>query len=1085
MEKKSTLKVIQYVCTNCIIIFLLLNTNKSWGQGNFTASWPFTSTLSSSVTGTGSSSVTAATATKSAAFTTSFSVSGGNYSGTGITGNASSSCSTSYNAVGSSSPITPYMEFDLSPNSGYSMTTNSFTFSVTSSNAVTYSSIAAGYSTDGGVTFTGLAAPTGGGSGANLNASPKGSTWSSSQLSSSTTLTFTVPSTTVSATNGFVLRIVIWRNNASGSSQSAFLISGPSISGTTTVSATPTITTPNPNSLSGFNYNPGTGPSTSQSLTVGGSNLSANIVITPPTDYEISSDNSSFSSSAINLSPSSGTVSSTRIYVRLKSGLSSGNYNNETIVITSTGATTQNVSCSGGVTASYYYAGTGSLATVNSWGSNSDGTGSHPSDFVSNYQLFYLKNTSSVSTDAAWTVSGTNSKIILGSSSAAALTLTVTSGNTISSSSIIDITAANSGNNTLVVQGTTLPTFGTLDATSKVDIQAANTISSATSFGYLSFTGATVTLSNSITITNDFTISGAGVLSFSNGSSSKSISIGGNCNITGTGGITQTSGSGSSCSITLTGTNKIFTNTASNNSFAKSNINITGSYSLGGNFDYASASASRTISITGSLTLAGYTLNIESGNLSISNTGQFIVSPGQFIVSPGGAILGNYAGVTGAVTIQQSMIAQRGYRVFANPFSTSQTNLSSTGLNATVTTANDVKTWDQTAAAWSSAGSGYGSVTIAGNQPYACFIRGASTDNVSGSSYTTGPSAFTYSVSGTLNGASTGITPANTSNYLIVGNPYAAPVNTQALTGQSSTGYYTYQINVSGNGQTKQGSWVASGGNSNTSNTIPVLGVVAYLPASTSTFNITTSDINTGGTAQGSLFGVEKPFTQMELLLQHANGDYADKLFVRLDASATNNGTDKMELKKLYNDVTNVYTIADDKNSMAIDARSALNTIPMGISTTAGDYTFKLNSNSLPDGTTIYINDKYTNTKTELTAISPYNFSVTSDAASQGTGRFELVFSNKSITTLTDPSPGTLKAAVIGNIIHGNTVALQIEGAVAPVNVLVKDISGKAISTAKANNGIQYISIGNTGSGMILLQISDGKSTVIQKVMKL
>ena len=55
MEKKSTLKVIQYVCTNCIIIFLLLNTNKSWGQGNFTASWPFTSTLSSSVTGTGSS----------------------------------------------------------------------------------------------------------------------------------------------------------------------------------------------------------------------------------------------------------------------------------------------------------------------------------------------------------------------------------------------------------------------------------------------------------------------------------------------------------------------------------------------------------------------------------------------------------------------------------------------------------------------------------------------------------------------------------------------------------------------------------------------------------------------------------------------------------------------------------------------------------------------------------------------------------------------------------------------------------------------------------------------------------------------
>ena len=624
-----------------------------------------------------------------------------------------------------------------------------------------------------------------------------------------------------------------------------------------------------------------------------------------------------------------------------------------------------------------------------------------------------------------------------------------------------------------------------------------NTVSQITTSGICTQAWATLA-SGTVLLSNSITIDGAGNVYIADYGNNNVIKI------TSSGTLTQawvTLGSSvGPASISIDGSGTIYTANYGNNTVTKiSSANTwTGAnstaWNTGSNWSFGTVPISTDYVIIPSTTnqpiinaagAVAYKATIQSGGILNIQASGTLNATSSIVVNPSGYITGNYENITGTATLQQNVIGQRGYRVFANPFSTSQTNLSSTGLNATVTTANDVKTWDQTVAAWSSSGSGYGSVTIAGNQPYACFIRGASTDNISGSAYTTGPSAFTYSVSGTLNGASTGITPANTSNYLIVGNPYAAPVNTQALTGQTSTGYYTYQIGVSGNGQTKQGSWVVSGGNSNTSNTIPVLGVVAYQPASTSTFNITTSDINTGGTPQGSLFGIEKPFTQMELLLQHANGDYADKLFVRLDASATNNGTDKMELKKLYNDVTNVYTIADDKNTMAIDARSTLNTIPMGVSTTAGDYTFKLNSNSLPDGTTIYINDKYTNTKTELTASSPYNFSVTSDAASQGTGRFELVFSSKSITTLTDPNAGTLKAAVIGNIIHGNTVALQIEGAVAPVNVLVKDISGKAISTAKANNGIQYISIGNTVSGMILLQISDGKSTVIQKVMKL
>jgi hypothetical protein len=53
----------------------------------------------------------------------------------------------------------------------------------------------------------------------------------------------------------------------------------------------------------------------------------------------------------VTLTQSGGTVSNTTIYVRLKSGLSVGTYNSENISATSTGATTQNVACSGSVTA--------------------------------------------------------------------------------------------------------------------------------------------------------------------------------------------------------------------------------------------------------------------------------------------------------------------------------------------------------------------------------------------------------------------------------------------------------------------------------------------------------------------------------------------------------------------------------------------------------------------------------------------------------------------------------------------------------------------------------------------------------------
>ena len=111
----------------------------------------------------------------------------------------------------------------------------------------------------------------------------------------------------------------------------------------------PTITV-DPGSLTDFTYAEGNGPSAEQSFTVEGSNLTDDITVTPPTNWEISlTQNSGYQTSPITLSQSGGTVASTTIYTRMVAGLSQGSYSGN-ISCTSSGATQQDVAVDGTVT---------------------------------------------------------------------------------------------------------------------------------------------------------------------------------------------------------------------------------------------------------------------------------------------------------------------------------------------------------------------------------------------------------------------------------------------------------------------------------------------------------------------------------------------------------------------------------------------------------------------------------------------------------------------------------------------------------------------------------------------------------------
>ena len=111
------------------------------------------------------------------------------------------------------------------------------------------------------------------------------------------------------------------------------------------VTPSPAVTV-SPASLTGFSTTAGTA-STTQGITAGGSNLTANITVTAPTGYELSTDNTNYFS-VITLTPAGGTVTGTAIAVRISAAAAVGNPAGN-ITVVSTGATTQTVAVSGTV----------------------------------------------------------------------------------------------------------------------------------------------------------------------------------------------------------------------------------------------------------------------------------------------------------------------------------------------------------------------------------------------------------------------------------------------------------------------------------------------------------------------------------------------------------------------------------------------------------------------------------------------------------------------------------------------------------------------------------------------------------------
>ncbi len=174
----------------------------------------------------------------------------------------------------------------------------------------------------------------------------------------------------------------------------------------------------------------------------------------------------------------------------------------------------------------YYNVSGANLNLPASWGTNTDGTGTNPTNFSSNGQEFWIVNGATATIAGTWAVSGSFSKVVLGSNTTAAIQFNIPSG--FAFTGPIDVVAPSSGTNTLNLGHATIPTLGYIDPTSTIIYSyAGNQTVTATTYGNLTFSGSsgTKTFAGQCDVTNTLTISGVNTVLLNNTTSQRTFNF--------------------------------------------------------------------------------------------------------------------------------------------------------------------------------------------------------------------------------------------------------------------------------------------------------------------------------------------------------------------------------------------------------------------------------------------------------------------------------------------------------------------------------------------------------------------------------
>jgi hypothetical protein len=198
---------------------------------------------------------------------------------------------------------------------------------------------------------------------------------------------------------------------------------------------------------------------------------------------------------------------------------------------------------------------------------------------------------------------------------------------------------------------------------------------------------------------------------------------------------------------------------------------------------------------------------------------------------------------------------------------------------------------------------------------------------------------------------------------------------------------------------------------------------------------------------------------------------------------------DNLDDQKIYNPGLSFYTFSSDNTQLSVDVRPYVNNglIKLGLQyADAMDYTIRVDDYDVPAGATLYLHDKYLNQVQALSKGMRYNFSVTSDPASQGDNRFELnfsgttsvssVLSNNNFKVNMMPNPATDNATISFEAPQaGNTI------------IRVSAITGQLVydkMLGELQSGKVILPLQNFAPGMYIVTVVCGNYSTTQRLLK-
>jgi hypothetical protein len=581
---------------------------------------------------------------------------------------------------------------------------------------------------------------------------------------------------------------------------------------------------------------------------------------------------------------------------------------------------------------------------------------------------------------------------------------------------------------------------------------------------------------------------------------------------------TTTTNTANTLSITLpnvsTASNLTISNTAASPGLTLSSpLTVTGAVSFG-NVNNATLTTGGNLTLGSSASGTGRIADITNGGANTGNaiSGNVIVQ--RFI--EGGAAVGTPG--------------RRGFRFLSHPFNSSPllSSLIAGGLSITGTggagngftnNPNIGATNNPSAYSYDPAQVNAGSTSTVGSgaamdpgwiaytnanaqtwnklQGIRALFRGTGTQGLDGvASYNL--SDLTISMTGAVNtGAQTFTLPATpdaTTRWSLVGNPYPSQINIQALlfakyaagTGNIGASAYVFNPNKSG---TARGGYdmidiTTNGGG--TPYILPSNGVVLVqnTVATTHDISFAETDKNTGTANLG--FRTQGANNTIVMNLEDGNGMELDKTYIRFNQAAKAK-FDNHDGTKMVNDY-GIYTTAADKTMLAIDSRpepTAETIIALGIqSSTAKSFVLKISELDLPVGVTAYLKDNFLHVQEAIAGTNfIYAFSTTSNAASSGAERFELVFSKSIVPVVLVTefavalSPNPAKDMV--------KVSFSNEQA-ANTSISITNAEGKLMKTVDAGHvqtGQLNINIKSLTKGTYYITFSNGKERRTEKLL--